>query len=216
MTARQPWSPARMHQLTHIRLEKGPFLLCNIGHPRWRHRAPLRQSNFHLFTEIATTRRKSRVGRITVTAVGNIFSATFSPGLLSASQALTDQPSLSPRPFLPRPAISVCYPEIEKRVSAPRSSHRLGAVLLSTPIWGCRRMMRRQNSLTSLFSTLAASEATHYASPAQRRSYASLDSGILLRAAAPAPCQPASLRSPLHQPHGPNPQPPFYPELSTM
>ena len=56
---------------------------------------------------------------------------------------LTSQPSRT-APFSPRPPRSACYPEIEKRISAPRSSHRLGAVLLSTPIWGCRRIAKNR------------------------------------------------------------------------
>jgi hypothetical protein len=79
----------------------------------------------------------------------------------------TYQPAklLAAAPSLPRPATSACYPEIEKRISAPHGSRRSGAVFLSTPIWGCRHIMRRQKPLTPLFSTFAASAATHNASP---------------------------------------------------
>jgi len=124
-----------------------------------------------------------------VTALGNMFSAILSPVLLSAPQALTNQPSLSPRPFLPRPARSVCYPEIEKRISAPTAPVVWELFCFLPPSGGRRCIMHRQITLTSLFSMFAASAAMHDASP---------PNGDPMRRSIPPSCCPAPRPHPAH------------------
>ena len=110
---------------------------------------------------------------------------------------LPNQPSRSPRRFLPRPAIPVCYPEIEKRISAPHSSRRLGAVLLSAPIWGAPLHHASSDYANFPLFNVRCFCRDARCIAAQRRSYAPLDSGILLRPAAPAPSQgPRTTRPP--------------------
>ena len=105
----------------------------------------------------------------------------------------------SPRaPFYPVP------PDLSATLKSRRglahSSRRLGAVLLSAPIWGAPLHHASSDYANFPLFNVRCFCRDARCIAAQRRSYASLDSAILLPPAAPAPCQLDFTATPIGQP----------------